>query len=57
MLLTTIPFPVYTFVTKLMKDLGPVGLSAVTGTISYLAVRGIAPTVESIYRALRRRGQ
>ena len=51
---TTVPFSVYRTISKIIKALGPIGLPFVTGTISYLSIRGIAPTLKSIYRALHK---
>ena len=53
MLLLTLPFWVFTTASKTIATLGTVGLPLVAGTILYLTARGIAPTLESIYRVLR----
>ena len=52
-----LPFEVYIMVSKILKQLGIVGLTFVVSASTYLMSRGIRPTIESVKQALRRQGQ
>ena len=52
-----LPFEVYIMVSKILKQLGLVGLTLVISISTYLMSRGIHPTIESVSQALRRQEQ